>query len=503
MAQSSNPQAIEEDFDSEWQTLYDLSEVLEAQLHHLKFNKRDRFFPDTGIYRRELYKKYIDFMTAGSSYRQRAFIAANRVGKTLTAAYEMTCHLTGEYPKWWKGRRFTSPVDAWAAGISNESTKDIIQAELLGNIDEEEIGTGMIPKDKIIKVVGKPGITASVGMIFVKHKSGGVSKLTLKSYEQGWKKFQGTKRQVIWLDEEPVDDPKIYTECLTRTVDQFNPGIILCTFTPLSGYSKVVQDFLPDGIFPDGGVSPDNPYKYVIQVTWDECPHLSEEDKKELLASYPEHERDARTKGLPTLGSGAIFPYPESNITVEPFPIPEYWPRAYGLDVGWNMTAAVWVAMDPDTGTHYLYSEHYGAHQLPAVHASAIKARGNWMNGVIDTQSKQVSPTDGRCLWDQYIAEGLMISECEKAKEAAIMKVGQMLLSGQLKVFRTMFNWFKEYRKFRRDERGDIVKKDDHEMDATLYVMLACPYVLTEPPNLENQSHREIENSSRDSYTGY
>lgn len=489
--------------DEEWVSLYNLSEVLQSKLDHVKYNQRDLMFPDTGIYRRELYGKYINFLTAGAKYRQRAFIAANRVGKTRLAAYEMMLHLTGDYPAWWKGKKFTNPINAWAAGISNESTKQIIQQELFGDIDQGDIGTGMIPRDKIIDVIGKPGITASIGIGLVKHKSGGVSKIELKSYEQGWKKFQGTKRQVIWLDEEPVDDPKIYTECLTRTVDQFNPGIILCTFTPLSGYSKVVEDFLPNNTFPDDGIDPENPYKYVIQVTWDECPHLSEEDKKELIASYPEHERDARTKGLPSLGSGAIFPYPEESITCKPFPIPEYWPRAYGFDVGWNMTAAVWVALDPDSGIYYLYSEHYGKHQLPAVHASAIKARGDWISGVIDTGSKQVSPTDGRCLWEQYIAEGLRIRECEKSKEAAIMKVGQMLLAGQLKVFGTMFNWLKEYRKFRRDDKGDIVKKDDHEMDATLYVMLACPRILEEPPELYNDGKNMQDLFTRDEYTGY
>ncbi len=40
-------------------------------------------------------------------------MAANRVGKTEGAGgYEMTCHLTGRYPHWWEGRRFSGPVRA-------------------------------------------------------------------------------------------------------------------------------------------------------------------------------------------------------------------------------------------------------------------------------------------------------------------------------------------------------------------------------------------------------
>lgn len=490
------------ELDPEWVTLYELSEILDAKINEIRYNKINTLFPDTGIYRRELYPKHVAFMAAGAKYKQRAFIGANRVGKTVTAGTEMTFHLTGDYPEWWEGKRFTKPVHAWAAGISNESTKQIIQNELLGDIEDEELGTGLIPKSKIVKLMGKPGITGSVGVAYIRHKSGGLSKIELKSYEQGWKKFQGTKINVVWLDEEPVDDPKIYTECLTRTMDQFNPGIILCTFTPLSGYSTVVQDFLPDGTFPENGVDPNNKYKYVIGVTWDDCAHMSEEDKAEHLASYPVHERDARTKGIPSLGAGAIFPYAESDVTCRPFPIPDYWHKAYGLDVGWSRTAALWVAMDPAENKYYIYSEHYESHALPAVHATAIKARGHWIPGVIDTQAKEVSPTDGKCLWEEYVNEGLILEECVKAKEASILKVGQMLLSGQLKIFSTCANFFREYRKYRRNEDGKIVKKDDHLMDAFLYLIQACPYILASPPN-EEELTRQREEHNRDTHTGY
>ena len=60
-------------------------------------------------------------------------MAGNRVGKT-SQAYETTCHLTGHYPTWWEGSVFHGPVKAWAAGKTNETTRDIIQVELLGNI---------------------------------------------------------------------------------------------------------------------------------------------------------------------------------------------------------------------------------------------------------------------------------------------------------------------------------------------------------------------------------
>ena len=114
--------------------------------------------------------------------------------------------------------------------------------------------------------------------------------------------------------------------------------------------------------------------RYVVMATWDDVPHLSEEDKEELWESIPPYQRDARSKGVPQLGSGAIYPVPESEIVVDPFQIPDWWPRVYGLDVGWNRTACVWGAIDRESATVYLYSEHYQGQSEPSVHAHAYRS---------------------------------------------------------------------------------------------------------------------------------
>lgn len=166
-------------------------------------------------------------------------MAANRVGKTVAGAYEMTCHLTGRYPDWWDGRRFHSPIHAWASGTTNETTRDIVQRELFGDIDA--IGTGMIPGDLIVgEPKYRPNTNKAIDYAVVKHVSGGTSTVGLKSYEQRRKAFEGTAREVIWLDEEPPAD--IYSECLLRTstVD----GLIFITFTPLEGATEVVRSFI-------------------------------------------------------------------------------------------------------------------------------------------------------------------------------------------------------------------------------------------------------------------
>jgi phage terminase large subunit-like protein len=214
-----------------------------------------RLFPDADIvepdgsviHARDRYLKHLEFFEAGAKYRERCFMAANRVCKTFGAGgYETACHVTGEYPAWWMGRRFDQPVRWWAAGKTNETTRDIIQATLLGASAQRDgrthfDGTGVIPGEALGALTWKQGVSDLADTIKVRHASGGWSTLGLKSYQQGRGSFEGTSLQGIWLDEEPPVD--VYGECLLRTAT--TNGIIMLTFTPLDGMSEVVMGFLP------------------------------------------------------------------------------------------------------------------------------------------------------------------------------------------------------------------------------------------------------------------
>jgi len=231
--------------------------------------------------------------------------------------------------------------------------------------------------------------------------------------------------------------------------------------------------------------------KAVIFQNWDETPHLSAEAKDALLASYSPHERDARTKGIPQLGSGAIYPVPESEIVCKPFDLPAYWPRGYGMDVGWNRTAAVWGAHDRDTDVVYLYSEHYRGNAEPSIHAEAIRARGQWMPGVIDPASRSRSQHDGEQLLHNYTVDlGLKLSTADNGRESGLLDVWQRLSTGRLKIFDTMQNWLTEYRLYRRDDKGMVVKERDHLMDATRYLVVSgIERFAIAPDYLERMGH--------------
>jgi phage terminase large subunit-like protein len=431
--------------------------------------KIDTYYPDTGPLRRELYVPHQKFFSAGATYRERLLIAANRIGKSEgVGAYEISCHLTGQYPAWWVGKRFSHPVKVWAAGDTGKTVKEILQAKLLG--DPGRLGTGMIPGDAIVRTTSKGSVPDAIDTAYVKHVSGGQSALTLKSYEQGRESFQGSEQDVIWLDEEPP--LPIYTECLIRTMT--TGGCVLCTFTPLNGLTDVVLMFLPGGKLAAGeSQDKERARRYVVTATWDDAPHLSDEVKQELWHSIPPYQRDARSKGVPQLGSGAIYPVPESEIVCADFPIPDNWPRAYGMDVGWNRTAGIWGAQHPISKVIYLYSEHYQGREEPSIHAAAFKARGSWIPGVIDPAARGRGQKDGSQLFQDYRDLGLDLQKAVNAVDAGLLEAWQLMSGGQLKVFKSLGNWLSEFRLYRRDDTGKVVKESDHLMDATRYLVVS------------------------------
>lgn len=220
-----------------------------------------------------------------------------------------------------------------------------------------------------------------------------------------------------------------------------------------------------------------------VQCSWSEVPHLTEKAKEELLASIPEYQRNARSKGIPQLGSGAIYPISWSEIAIDPFEIPPWWRRAYGLDVGWNRTAAVWGAYDPDADILYLTNEYERSMAEPGVHAAAIRLRGSWIPGVIDPASRGRSQVDGVQLLQKYREMELDLTLANNAVEAGLFAVFQRMTTGRLKVFSSLRGFQREFNLYRRDEKGKVVKENDHLMDAGRYLVMSGIDRATIAPN--------------------
>jgi phage terminase large subunit-like protein len=261
------------------------------ELSRRKNYKFNRYFPDcteackaeskdpkdhAGLCR-VLYDRHLAFMRGTATHREVAFVAANQIGKTDAAAYSVTCHLTGQYPHWWEGRRFDTATSWWLAGDTMLSVRNILQVAMMGPIDtvENRQWSGMIPFHLIKDATRKSGgVGLCLDKVWVRHVSGMYSTLEFLSYDQGRKVFQGTGKHGIWLDEEPPDSPTnsiesgetedIYTECLMRTIT--TNGIVLMTFTPLRGLTPFVQYYLETSVMEDVNGDP----KPATEVFWPE-----------------------------------------------------------------------------------------------------------------------------------------------------------------------------------------------------------------------------------------
>ena len=434
----------------------------------------DKFFGIAGDNNRFEYPKQLQFFKSGADYHQRCFIAANRVGKTLSMGCELVWHVTGQYPSWWEGKRFESANEWWVCGVNARDVKVVLQDLLIGKINE--FGEGLVPYDCLDfdTIKDAKRIDTPINSFRVKHVTGGWSSIEFKTYEMGRASFQGTARS-IWLDEECPQD--IYTECLTRTATGDN--ILVMTFTPLKGPTPLIKDFLGDMSIANLHDGPIDDHRYVVCCGWDDVPHLDEKVKKSLLASYPPHMRDARSRGIPALGSGVIYPVPVSDYQVEPFEIPKHWKRNYGMDVG-NKTSCVWLATDPETKISYVYNDYYKERAEPSIHAAAIKGRGTWIPGAIDPASRGRSQIDGQQLMEMYKDLGMNLVPAINAVEAGLYNCWEGLSTGKIKVFKGCNQFQREIQGYMRDEKGNVVKKDDHVMDAFRYAFMTRDIAKTE-----------------------
>ena len=446
-------------------------ELLREQKKRLRFNRIDQYDP---------YPYQQQFHETSKDSNQRLLMAANRIGKSYCGAAEMSYHLRGIYPDWWKGRRYDQPITAWAGGVSNETTRDIVQAELLGSPDDPDaFGSGAIPKNYIIKTERKPGVPNAKSVALIRHVSGGNSSLHFKAYEMGVEKWQGRSVDVVWLDEEPSRD--IYSQAVTRTLDRRGLGYM--PFTPEAGMTETVAAFM-NRI--QAGQS-------LVNATWDDASekiksmkgqqgHLSEAVMEQILSAYSPHEREMRRYGRPSIGSGLIFPVDEEKIIIDPVEIKDHWPRIAAIDFGWDHpTAVVWCAVDRDEDVFYVYDCHRESKASPAVHAQTIRSRPHFIPIAYPHDGNRRDSMGNPGLADQYRNLGcnfllqhfsnppaLGENKGSNSIEEGLMAMLQSMEAGNFKVFSTLSNWFEEFRMYHR-KGGKVVPFRDDLMSATRY----------------------------------
>lgn len=424
-----------------------------------------------------LYDWQMSFIKKTSTHTAVCLCAANRIGKTYTGTFIDAVHAMGTYPEDWTGHRFETPPLIWCLGYSGEKTRDLLQNELFGRKTVSGFEGGLIPKSKIVDWESMSGTSGAMRSVRVKHSSGGISKVQFWSYSQGQHALMGDSVDWYHIDEEPKDQA-IYPQVLTRTAtgDNGNGGRGILTFTPENGRTDLVIKFMDD---PGSG-------QYFMQKGWDDAPHLSDEVKEKLLESFPSHQKEMRTKGVPMLGHGRIYDFSEEFITCDPFDIPEHWYVIGGMDFGWDHPQAhVRLAVDMDTQDIYL------THAYKAERVSANDAWGackSWQQFVPvawphDGLQHEKGRDDSKQQKDHYSDAGFnMLFEratwdgSSNSVEQGIYEIRQLMQTGKFKVFKGLRLFFDEFNQYHRDDKGKIVKVRDDILDAVRYAYMMKRY---------------------------
>jgi phage terminase large subunit-like protein len=403
---------------------------------------------------------------------QIMLMAANRSGKTMSAGWHVAVDATGDYPDWWEGHEFDHGIHCLCMGVDNTQLVDVIQKELFGTVRDKQFSGGWIHPHEIIWVEWSAQVTGLAKRVHIKGKRG-TSTIVLRAYTQARTgsatlSFAGTSIDLIWIDECPPDELIGQLVVRTMTGDLGRGGRLRYTLTPELGYTQLVTNFLEDRKKHQELIGP---------IEWKDCPHLTPELQEEMLASIPPHEREMRSKGVPFIGSGMVFPVPESKIICEPFDVSQkpWLHMIKAIDIGIDHpTAIVWVAFDPNDGTHYVVKCYAMSGEIISTHAAVAKGMFPDAPTVFPHDIDKRDPGSGKTARDYYGQAGLLNTlqfsnpDGSIHTEIGIAYLLELMRTDKFKVFSDQSLFFREFRLYHR-KNGKIVPLNDDIMDATRY----------------------------------
>lgn len=468
--------------------------VITALAGMLTDNLADSFFPDDGPFARHHYPKHIEAIEATAHNDVFSVFGGNRTGKTTLLAYIVSCWLTGKYPPWWKGRVFQKPTTGWIVSQTSVTIVRALQIYLIGASGEG----GLIPRSNLLNVQYSPNALGMAHRIQVRHEPTGLtSDLYVKTYDMGWKRFQSDTIDFAVLDEEPP--AKVYSESATRSAT--TNGITLLGFTALDGVTPLVAHLLPEFAGAeemDGEAEPLR--RGHVFIGWDDVPYsqISKEKRKNLAASYLPHERDARMKGIPSIGTGLIYPVGHEQFVVDadtamkawrgPTP-PKHWPRIAAADPGGTpkgdgRTAALWAAYDEDSDCLWIYAEYYARFSPITSHVHAWAKKGNWIPFCIDPAGANI--TDGKAVYAEYVSEmrelnkDWPVHKADKRWSLGRAELYDRMTSERCKVLSTCTNFLAEHRGYARNENNQIIGVC-HLLDCARYLVRGARHAALPP----------------------
>lgn len=391
----------------------------------------------------------------------------NRGGKSECCAFTMACHMTGIYPEWWDGLKFTEAFIYGVISISTEQMRKSAQVKLMG--EPHEIGTGYIPKELIVDYAWRAGTNGCLDWVLVKHASGGVCRIEFMVREQGASKFQGFAWKVAWFDEQPGCD--VFVEVQMRLID--NKGFIILSYHPKDEEPELLDmlDKMPSDYC--------SHYEFHMEDNKTLDPAEIEMHKKTM----PLWMQESRLYGRSGAGEGRIFTFSKDDYVCDPFELEQHWPRIAGLDIGLEHgTAAIAMALEyitkDELPTIYVYKEYLRTGNLPGVHATALRSWGD-IEFKIDTSSHKRSPTDGRRVFDMYREEYIDVSDANTKSGSvyeSINMINEMIAEKRLYVFSSCRDLIKQMGLYRmvksKNGRVSVTERNDDLIDALRYAIM-------------------------------
>jgi len=472
-----------------------LHQLLTEKAKALKYDKLRNFDP---------YVWQQDFIN--DKEKSKGLRCGNQQGKTWCGCAVDAYDLTGEYPDWYEGYKFTHPIILVAGCINNDKTRDILQKELFGDpIEwEKELGTGWIPKRCIGKIQKKRGVPDAFYNVRIKHFTDGVfdgwSKIVFLAYEMGKATWMGHKANVTHLDEEPPEE--ILGQVSRSSIA--TGGRIRITWTPENGMTKVVKLVEDSWSLHKAEWADVAGEDFSIEVEGEEFKfktvytmkgnkgHLTKEKVLNAQRNILPYQMKMRMRGIPVLGSGLVFAYPEEQIKCEPMSFPDHFLFLDALDFGGlsstaHPTAFVRTAYDPDNDVIYIYDGfRLKGREIPEIASHIIMKPNADIIPVAWPHDGNKITGQGQSTADQYLAAGVNMYETFATNPPAenqiegkggiqimpgITDMSTRMADGRLKVVNTVNDFFEEYRQYHMKD-GKIVDVDDDFMSATRYAVM-------------------------------
>ena len=447
-------------------------QTLSAAERRRKFRRID--FMDSAFW----YPTQLAFFADGNSGKhQRLIYGGNQTGKTTCAGAEISWHVTGDYPHWWKGKRFSKPVRVWVVGESVILVRDTLQRVLCGG---HEFGTGVVPLDAMgcKRPIMISGGMQAIDTFFATHqtdgKVDGISSITFKTFEQRRERLQSESVDIIWVDERPSED--LYNELYARTMA--TDGHLLVSYTPIGdgAASGVTYRFLSEASADRG----------VHRIKSEEVKHISDARRDEIAANVPDHERETRLEGIPQLGTGPIFPIELLPALTKQFNrdgLPSWAKYCVGIDFGYDHPfAAVLIAWVPDLAEVYVIDSFRMDRSSALYHVQRIHhmTQGLRIPVAWPHDGSTHDKGSGLSLSSQYKSFGanMMASHAVNhgAKtnnvEPALAEIRELMYTGKLTIGSHNGELLEELRHYHRDEDFKIIKQRDDLICALRYAIM-------------------------------